>query len=136
MTVVARPSPALEPFVHRRTALLTTYRRDGTPVRTPVTMAVAGDRAFVRSYDKAWKAKRMRNNPDVRIVPSTGRGKPRGTEIGARSRLLRGDEASVASRAVAHRQPILQGVAVPLVHRIKGYETLHYELTPGVGGGE
>ena len=38
-----------------KTVLLTTYKRDGTPVDTAVSIAFDGDRAFFRSYDKAWK---------------------------------------------------------------------------------
>lgn len=117
-------------FVRRRTALLTTYKRDGTPVATPVTIAVTGDWAFIRSYDQAGKTKRMRNRPDVRIAPSTVRGKAVGPEIGARSRLLSGEEATEAARAVARRQPVLQGIFVPLFHRLARYQTLHYQLTP------
>jgi hypothetical protein len=30
------PTPILEPFVRQRNVLPTTYRRDGTPVGTPV----------------------------------------------------------------------------------------------------
>ena len=37
-----------------RTILLTTYKRDGTPVPTPVSVAFDDGRAFFRSYDKAW----------------------------------------------------------------------------------
>jgi hypothetical protein len=110
--------------------LLTSYKRDGTPVATPLTIAVAGNRAFIRTYDRAGKTKRMRNQPDVRIAPSTVRGKPVGSEIPARSRLLGGDEATEAARAVARRQPVLQGIVVPLSHRLMRYQTLHYELTP------
>ena len=44
------------------TILLTTYKRDGTPVPTPVSIAFDGDRAFFRSYDQAWKTKRLRND--------------------------------------------------------------------------
>ena len=119
-----------EPFARRRTALLTTYKRDGTPVDTPLTIAVEGDRAFIRTYDRAWKAKRMRNNPEVRIAPCTVRGKPRGQAIPARTRLLEGEEAARAARALARRQRVLQGVVVPLTHRVMRYTTLHYEVTP------
>jgi uncharacterized protein len=121
--------PSFEPFRKRRTALLTTYKRDGTPVATPVTIAVDGDRAYVRTWDSAWKAKRMRNNPAVLVAPSTMRGRVRGEAIAARSRLLDGDEAERAAHAIARRQPILQGVLVPLGHRLMRYRTLHYELT-------
>jgi uncharacterized protein len=122
--------PAFEDFRRRRTALLTTYKRDGTAVATPVTLAVDGERTYVRTWDSAWKAKRMRNNPAVLVAPSTVRGRATGPAIGARSRLLDGEEARHAARAIARRQPILQGVVVPLAHRLMRYRTLHYELTP------
>jgi PPOX class probable F420-dependent enzyme len=118
-----------EPFRKRRTALLTTYKRDGTPVATPVTIAVDGDHAYVRTWDSAWKARRMRNNPAVLVAPATVRGRPTGEAIAARSRQLDGDEAQRAARAIARRQPILQGVLVPVFHRLMRYRTLHYELT-------
>jgi PPOX class probable F420-dependent enzyme len=120
---------SFESFRKRRTALLTTYKRDGTPVATPVTVAVDGDHAYVRTWDSAWKAKRMRHNPAVLVAPATVRGRPTGDAVAARSRLLEGDEAKRAARAIARRQPILQGVLVPLAHRLMRYRTLHYELT-------
>ena len=72
----------------------------------------------------------MRNNPSVLVAPSTVRGRATGPAIGARSRLLDGEEARHAAHAIARRQPILQGVIVPLAHRVMRYRTLHYELTP------
>ena len=122
--------PTFDAFTKRRTALLTTYKRDGTTVATPVTLAVDGDRAYVRTWDSAWKAKRMRNNPAVLVAPSTVRGRVTGATIGARSRLLEGEEAKHAARAIARRQPLLQGVLVPVAHRLMRYRTLHYELMP------
>ncbi len=41
--------PVLEPFVRQWAVLLVTYKRDGTPVGTPVSIAVEGERAFVRT---------------------------------------------------------------------------------------
>jgi uncharacterized protein len=123
-----------EPFRKRRTALLTTYRRDGTPVATPVTVALDGDRAFIRTYDQAWKARRLRRNPRAELAPSTVAGKPRGEAIVASARLLSGAEAERAARLIARRQRVLQGILVPLFHRAKGYRTLHYELVPVVKG--
>ena len=121
--------PSFDPFRQSPTALLTTYKRDGTPVATPVTIAVDGDHAYVRTWESAWKAKRMRNNPDVALAPSTRRGRATGEALRARSRMLEGDEAKRAARAIARRQPILQGVLVPLTHKLMRYRTLHYELT-------
>jgi uncharacterized protein len=120
---------SFEPFTKRRTALLTTYKRDGAPVATPVTIAVEGDHAYVRTWDTAWKARRMRNDPRVLVAPATMGGRRRGAPVPARSRLLSGDEAAHAARAIARRQRILQGILVPLTHRLMRYRTVHYELT-------
>ena len=120
----------LEPFIHQRAVLLTSYRRDGTPVGTAVNMAVDGDRAFVRTPHRTGKVKRLRNNPNVEIAPSTFLGKPTGPAIRAQARLLSGDEAKYASGKLARKYRILQGVLVPLAHRLTRSKTMHYELTP------
>jgi PPOX class probable F420-dependent enzyme len=122
--------PALLPFVRQKTVLLTTYRRDGRPVGTPVHLVVVGDRAFFRTWDQAWKFKRLRNNPEVTIAPSTARGKPTGPAIRARTRLLTGEEAASAARALRSKYPFVHGVVVPLYHRLNGLTTVHFELTP------
>ena len=62
-------SPPLAPFVRQKTVLLTSYRRDGRPVGTPVSIAVDGDRAVVRSFAKAWKTRRIGHNPRVTVAP-------------------------------------------------------------------
>jgi len=121
---------AFNQFVNQRTVLLTTYRRDGTPVGTPVNIVVDGERAFVRTFDTAWKLKRIRKNPRVEIAPSTVRGKPTGAAIGARARVLAGSESEHASRALNKKHPILHGVLVPLTHRLQRHQTIHIELTP------
>ena len=123
-------TPALQPFVRQRTMLLTTYRRDGTPVGTPVSVAVEADRAFVRTSHKAWKVKRLRNNPEVEIAPSTFRGRPTGPALRARARLLAGDEAAHASRSINRKYPIFEGVLVPVLFFVGRARMVHYELTP------
>src|SRR5437879_13844254 len=68
------PFSMLEGFVHQKTVLLTTHRRNGDPVATPVNIAVEGDRAFIRTYDKYGKARRIRNNPFVQFAHCAMRG--------------------------------------------------------------
>jgi uncharacterized protein len=121
---------ALAPFRRRQTILLTTYRADGSGVGTPVSIAVDGERAYVRTYDQAFKVGRLRADPSATIAPSTVRGVPTGPPLAMRARLLDGDEAAVASRALARKHPLLHGLLVPLAHRLRGYRTLHYELIP------
>jgi PPOX class probable F420-dependent enzyme len=126
-------TPALAPFVRQKTILLTSYRRDGTPVGAPVSIAVDGDRAYIRSPGKGGKVRRMRNHPAVEVAPCTTRGRPTGPAIGARARRLEGAEAANAARLLARKHPFLHGLAVPLVHRLfraKTGRTAHFELTP------
>jgi PPOX class probable F420-dependent enzyme len=129
-TEMRAPTQTFEPFARQQTVLLTTYRRDGTPVGTPVNIAVEGDHAYIRTWDTAWKLRRLRNNPLVDVAPSTFRGKPTGPAIQARARILTGDESAHAGRLLARKHPILHGVLVPLIHRLRGNTTMHVELTP------
>ncbi|WP_037319127.1 PPOX class F420-dependent oxidoreductase [Amycolatopsis orientalis] len=115
-------------FTGQKTILLKTFKRDGTAVGTPVNIAVEGDHAFLRTYDAAWKAKRMRNNPQVEIAPSTFRGVPTGEAVRGHVRLLDGAEAKHAAACLAKKHRLLHGFLVPMLHRRKKYTTLHYEL--------
>ena len=124
------PSPTLERFVKTQQVLLTTYRKDGTPVGTPVNIAVVGPVAYARTWDATGKIKRIRNNPQVEIAPCTGRGKVTGEPLRMTARLIEGEEAERAARAIEAKHPILQGRLVPWYHRWKHLKTIHIELTP------
>ena len=100
-----------------------------------MSIAFDGDRAFFRSYDKAGKTKRLRNNPRAEFAASTLRGKPTGPPVRARAILLDGDQARIAARALARHHRVLQGMLVPLAHRLRHYQTMYYELVPGPGPG-
>jgi PPOX class probable F420-dependent enzyme len=126
-------TPALVPFVEQKTVVVTTHRRDGTPVPTPVSLAVDGDRAVIRSYEKAGKTRRLRNDPTVEVAPSTFRGVPTGPAIRARARRLDGAGSRRAAQLLRRKHPFLHGVLVPLAHRAgraKTGRTVHFELTP------
>jgi PPOX class probable F420-dependent enzyme len=118
----------LEPLSHQWSVLLTSFRRDGTPVGTPVSLAVDGDRGYIRSPGTAWKVKRIRRNPHVELAPCTPRGRVTGPAIAAEARVLEGDEARHAARALRRRHPFLQGIAVPLAHRLMRCGTAHFEV--------
>ena len=113
-----------------KTILLTSFKRDGTPVATAVSIAFDGDRAFFRTWHTAGKAKRLRRNPEVEVAPSTFRGESTGEPTSARATLLHGADARAARRALAGRHRMLHRLVVPLGHRLMRVRTLHYELTP------
>ena len=128
MSTTRSPSP-FERFTRQKTVALTTFRRDGKGVSTPINIVVDGDHAYFRTPHVTGKAKRLRNNPDVELAPSTLRGTPTGPRMRARARLLSESETPRIRRALARKYPFLHGLFVPLVHRVRKYRTLHYELT-------
>ncbi len=120
----------LRPFVRQWAVLLTTYKRDGTPVGTAVNIVVEGDHAYFRTWDTAWKFRRISNNPEVEFAPCTPLGRPTGPPVRARARILEGEESARAGRLLARKYPVSHGVLVPLVHRLRSNKTMHVELRP------
>jgi PPOX class probable F420-dependent enzyme len=114
-----------------KTITLTTHRRDGRPVTTPVNIAFDDGHAYFRTWDTSGKAKRMRNDADVEVAPAVFSGrKATGPEFEAHARLLEGEEDARARHALRHRFPFLHGVFVPLAHKVQRTRTVHYELEP------
>ena len=54
---------------------LTTYRKNGTPVMTPVWFVQQGGKLFVWTAIESGKAKRLKNNPSVQLGLSNHSGK-------------------------------------------------------------
>lgn len=122
-------SPAWARFLRQKTVAVTTYKRDGTPSASPVSIAVDGDVAYFRTWHTSWKAKRLRRNPAVLIAPSTMKGRPTGEPISARAELLDRGEARYAAQLLARKHPMLHAIVVPFGHRMMRVRTLHYRLT-------
>ena len=127
---MATSTHSFEHLARQWAVQLTTFRRDGTPVGTPVSIVVDDGRAFARTYASSGKMKRLRHCPEVELAPSTPTGRPTGPAVRARARLLAGGEAEQASRVLARKHRMLHGILVPLAHRLRGYKTVHLELTP------
>lgn len=79
---------------------LTTYRRDGTAVATPVWFAQDGDRLLVRTGEGSGKVKRIHRNPAVGVAACTATGRLRGQEVSGVARVLGGAEASPDLRLI------------------------------------
>ena len=93
----------LAQFSNRKYLNLVTYRRSGTAVSTPMWFVEEDGVLYVRTPAKSGKVKRLRNDPHVRLVPSDGRGNPKGAWIDGRARILGGAQAERANRLV-HRK--------------------------------
>ena len=71
---------------------LTTYRRDGTPVVTPVWAAAEGDSLFIFSNPNAGKVKRVRNSSRATVAPCTATGTITGSSLPAEAFILPSDQ--------------------------------------------
>jgi uncharacterized protein len=72
-------------------ALITTYRRDGRAVPTPVWVVRDGDALAVWTVTGSGKVKRIRRSGDVHIGPCDVRGRPTGEQVPGHAVVL--DEA-------------------------------------------
>ena len=84
--------------------LLVTYRRDGTPVPTPVWAALGDDGLlYVRTERSSGKLKRLRNDARLLVAPCTVRGRPLGAPLEARATVLAPEREAMAEQALARR---------------------------------
>jgi PPOX class probable F420-dependent enzyme len=98
----------LEEIGRSKYVSLTTYRKDGTAVATPVWHAMAGGELLVVTEASAWKVKRIRK--DSRVVVTVcdlrGRTAPDAPSVDGTARLL--DEAGTqGARALLARKYVL-----------------------------
>jgi PPOX class probable F420-dependent enzyme len=83
---------------------LTTYRKSGQPVPTPVWFAREGDNLYVMTNPTSGKVKRIRNSPHVTLAPCTFGGKILGESIEGSAQILQTEgENEMANRALKRK---------------------------------
>jgi PPOX class probable F420-dependent enzyme len=85
---------ALDQFKNQQYINLETYRKSGQAMPTPVWFAERDGALYVRTEAEAGKVKRIRNNPQVRVVPCGARGEVKGEWVNATAEIV--DEATSA----------------------------------------
>src|SRR5437879_13596863 len=101
--------------------LLTTFRKNGVPVRTPVWFAEQDGKLYVFTNPTSGKVKRTRNNPEVRVAPSTIRGKVTGPEFAAKATILppRSEERRVGKECRSRGWPESKKKKMKVTHKCK-----------------
>jgi PPOX class probable F420-dependent enzyme len=79
---------------------LKTFRKNGVGVATPVWFGEEGEKLYVMTRGDMGKAKRIRNNPQVRVAPCTIRGTVTGAEFAATARVLPTEEHARARQMI------------------------------------
>jgi uncharacterized protein len=112
--------------------LLTTFRRSGERVPTPVWFGLADGRAYVRSEADGGKVKRIRNDERVLVGPCDLRGKPLGPGVEARARLLEAAEEAPAEAAIQANYGLGRRLYEAGAGRL-GVDLRYIEITPAQG---
>ena len=79
---------------------LTTFRKTGVGVPTPVWFGEEDGKLYVMTRHDMGKAKRIRNKATVKVAPCTIRGKVTGPEFSATARILPTEEQKRARQTI------------------------------------
>lgn len=87
--------------------LVTTHRRDGCAVPTPVWVARDGAELLIWTVTDSGKVKRMRDNPRVELAECDVKGNPKGEPVPATARLLDADGTERARELIRRKYGIV-----------------------------
>jgi uncharacterized protein len=102
---------------------VTSFKRDGTGVATPVWFVIETGRLLVKTDQQSFKAKRIRRNPAVMIAPCSASGRLHGDPIPAQAELLAESELDHVEQLMARKYRIARVLILPLyraVQRLRG----------------
>jgi hypothetical protein len=117
--------------------LITSYRRDGSAVPTPVWFGVRDGKLYLRTWADSAKVRRIRRDPRVRITPCTTRGRPKGPTAEGTARVLDAAEEERAEQAIQANYGAGRRVYEGAIDAANA-SLVYIEVTPGsapAGGG-
>jgi uncharacterized protein len=96
----------LDQLADERFVSLTTYRRNGEGVATPVWVARDGEALIVLTPEASYKVGRIRHDPRVRLTPSTrtGRVKDTGPAVDGTAEIMTGPAETERPRDLIRRK--------------------------------
>jgi uncharacterized protein len=126
---------SLEALGAARTVALTTFRRDGRAVTTPVWSALVEGRLYVGTPGGTGKVKRLRNNPAVRMAPcNTSGSRILGDWREGRARRVEDHAVGQAYLVALRRKYGWQYTLIMFLYRLRGLlrdrALYEIELTP------
>lgn len=102
---------------------LTSFRRDGSGVATPVWFVAENGHLLVETDADSYKVKRIRRDAHVRIAACDARGRLRGEPVDAEARILPNSERERVEQLLARKYRIDRFTVYPLyslVTRLRG----------------
>ena len=113
---------------------LTTFRKTGQAVTTPVWFAISLGTVYVETHADAGKLKRLRHTARVTLAPCTYSGKVTGAVSEGHARILtESEESTAASTALAKKYGFtlpLTRIAWRLLHRKANVDEVFIAIEP------
>jgi uncharacterized protein len=108
---------------------LTTFRKDGSPVATPVWFVAENGHLLVETDGDSYKVKRIRRNENVTVAICNATGKVLGEAVPAHAAILPEEELPRVERMLGEKYRLDYVFVLPiykLVQRLRG-KALRYE---------
>jgi PPOX class probable F420-dependent enzyme len=128
------PEQGFESLRGHKYCLLTTFRKSGEPIPTPVWFGVADGKVYLRTEAAVGKVKRIRTSPSVRVAPCTFRGKPLGPPAEGSAHVLEATESERAELAIAANYGLFRKLYEGAGNRLPT-ELVYIEIEPASAGG-
>lgn len=102
---------------------VTTFRRDGSPVATPVWFVAENGHLLVETDAESYKVKRIRRNDNVLVAECTAAGRVTGQAVPAHAEILPESERPRVEQLLARKYRIDRILVLPvyrIVQRLRG----------------
>jgi hypothetical protein len=106
-------------FRDQKVVTLETYKKSGKAVQTPLLFVAHEGVLYMRTPMQSWKVKRIRNNAQVRIVPSDRHGNPQGSWVAGRAEIYHESEMAWVNELSKQKYGLVKGL-MDLRNRLLG----------------
>ncbi len=110
---------------------LTSFKRDGVGVATPVWFVVEDEHLLVQTDAESYKVRRIRHNPQVTVAPCNASGRTQGPAVSATAEVRGGAELEHVRSLMARKYRIDRIFILPIywaVQRLRGRRTSGREV--------
>lgn len=123
--------PDVEAQFRGKYVSLTSFKRDGTGVATPVWFVAEDGRLLVQTGGESFKVRRIRRNPHVTVAPCSASGRTHGPAVSATAEILPAADLERVRSLVGRKYRIDRIVILPIywaVQRLRGRRTSGSEV--------
>jgi len=121
---------AFEKLHPERYMSLTTYRKSGKAVPTPVWFAPLEDQLVVMTIADSGKVKRLRHTARVEIAPCTARGEITGDSMSAQGRIIHDEQEARSAHQVLMRKYNWQLMIFLLLYTVTRKKRAYLAIEP------